>query len=106
VHHSSKQPGGEEETRARGALVAAERVEQAVRASGAGALRAGIAEAGPGIDRHELFRNAYCALLAAGDSGRPRTLAYSPELERRPGAGTFAGLAEVEPIRGSHRAHR
>jgi GGDEF domain-containing protein len=70
------------ETRARGGLLAAARVKQAYLASAEGAVTAGLAETGPGIDRHRLFRNAYCALLAAGAGNRARLLAYSPELER------------------------
>jgi PleD family two-component response regulator len=85
------------ETRARGALVAVGRIEERLRGAGApGAVTAGIAELGPGIDRHQLFRNAYCALLAAGHEGRPRLLVYSPELERpsrEPGPRSDRGAA-------------
>jgi GGDEF domain-containing protein len=70
------------ETRATGALVAAGRIDEKLRRFGAPAeaVTAGIAELGPGIDRHQLFRNAYSALLAAGHNGHPRLLVYSPEL--------------------------
>ena len=70
------------------------------------AVRAGMAETGPGLDRHALFRNAYCALLAAGTDGRPAALAYSPELERGTARGRLAGLAEIEPSEGSARPQR
>jgi GGDEF domain-containing protein len=94
------------ETRARGGLVAAARVKQAYLASAKGTVTAGLAETGPGIDRHRLFRNAYCALLSAGTGDRARLLAYSPELERSESAEQLPGLAEVEPVHGSHRPHR
>ena len=93
------------DTRARGALVAASRVERSARANGV-ALRAGVAETGPGFDRHTLFRNAYCALLAAGTEDRPFALAYSPELERGTTRGRLAGLADIEPSEGSARPQR
>jgi GGDEF domain-containing protein len=69
--------------RAQGALLAASRVREALLATVAapGRLTAGIAEAGPGIDRRHLFRNAYVALLAAGRQRRADMLVYSPELE-------------------------
>jgi len=71
------------DTRARGGLVAARRLEHAVRVGAASwGLTAGVAETGPDIDRHQLFRNAYSALLSAGRAGRSGVLAYSPELER------------------------
>jgi diguanylate cyclase (GGDEF)-like protein len=89
------------DTRARGALVAAARLEQAVAEGNAPCvLRLGLAEAGPGVDRHELFRNAYCALLAAGRDGRPTVLAYSPELER---SGANADLTSLGEIRAANR---
>ncbi len=93
------------DTRARGALVAASRVERSADAHGV-ALRAGIAETGPGLDRHALFRNAYCALLAAGTEDRPSALAYSPELERGTTRGRLAGLADIEPSEGPARPQR
>jgi GGDEF domain-containing protein len=70
------------ETRALDGLIAARRIRRALAGGGAAAATAGIAEAGPGIDRHLLFRHAYCALLAAGGDGRSAELVYSPELER------------------------
>ena len=90
------------DTRARGGLVAARRIEATVLSSGLApaGLTAGVAEVGPGIDRHQLFRNAYCALLAAGRDGRSAVLAYSPELLPSAEIG-LAGLAEIEPVDGS-----
>lgn len=93
------------DTRARGALVAATRVEQSATANGV-RVTAGVAETGPGLDRHTLFRNAYCALLSAGTDGRPAVLAYSPELERGTPADRLTGLADIEPAEGSPRPHR
>ena len=93
------------DTRARGALVAASRVERSADANGV-TVRAGIAETGPGLDRHALFRNAYCALLAAGTEDRPYALAYSPELERGTTRGRLAGLADIEPSEGPARPQR
>jgi len=69
------------ETRARGGLVAARRVEAKLQAAGVGRITAGVAELGPGIDRQLAFRHAYCAFLGAGQHGRSTILAYSPELE-------------------------
>jgi diguanylate cyclase (GGDEF)-like protein len=71
------------DTRARGGLVAARRVVSALRATGAlqAWVSAGVAEAGPGIDRRQLFRSAYVALLAVGRGDRERIRVYSPELE-------------------------
>ncbi len=69
------------ETRAGGALRATDRIRQALLDAGCTDPRAGIAEAGPGIDRGELFRHAYCALLAAGVDGRPPVLVYALEME-------------------------
>jgi diguanylate cyclase (GGDEF)-like protein len=70
------------ETRAEAAMNAVGRIEQRIPAGESAPLRAGVAEAGPGIDRHEVFRHAYAALLAAGKSGRDRALIYSPEYEQ------------------------
>jgi hypothetical protein len=70
------------------------------------AVRAGIAETGPGLDRHTLFRNAYCALLAAGTEDRPSALAYSLALERGTARGRLADLADIEPSEGSTRSQR
>jgi hypothetical protein len=71
------------ETRAEGSVMAAHRLQhELLRCDPAPArMRAGLAELGPGIDRHELFRHAYCALLAAGRDARPDILAYRHELE-------------------------
>jgi GGDEF domain-containing protein len=69
------------ETRARGGLVAARRIESELHAAGVGKITAGVAELGPGIDRRLVFRHAYCAFLAAGRDGRSTILAYSPELK-------------------------
>lgn len=89
------------ETRARGALVAAGRIEQRLLAVGVAVagVTVGIAELGPGIDRHQLFRNAYCALLAAGREGRASLLIYSPDLEQT-GAGGSPERASVEAVDG------
>src|SRR5947209_4304068 len=56
------------DTRARGALVAAKRISErlAARQDLAASIAIGVAELGPGLDHHQVFRNAYCALLAAG----------------------------------------
>jgi diguanylate cyclase (GGDEF)-like protein len=72
------------DTRARHGLAAARRVRKALLAEEApcGRAAAGVAEAGPGIDRRRLFRHAYVALLAAGRDGGPDIVVYSPELER------------------------
>jgi diguanylate cyclase (GGDEF)-like protein len=88
------------ETRARGALTAASRIVEHVVAAGApvGSVTAGVAELGPGIDRHQLFRKAYCALLSAGRGGRSSVLAYSPELEQLGATGDLAGLGEIEAL--------
>ena len=88
------------ETRARGALTAAGRIAEQVVAAGAprASVIAGVAELGPGIDRHQLFRKAYCALLSAGRGGRSHVLAYSPELEQLTAAGDLAGLQEIEAL--------
>lgn len=82
------------DTRALGALVAAGRLEKRFRGveGPAGRVTVGIAELGPGLDRHQLFRNAYRAMLAAGRDGRSRLLVYSPELEQ---AGAVAGPVSV-----------
>lgn len=90
------------ETRARGALVAVARVEGRLRAAGVprAAITAGVAELGPGVDRRQLCREAYCALLVAGSDGRPRILAYSPELERAARSRGLKGLGEVESFGG------
>ncbi len=93
------------DTRARGALVAAARVERSAEANRL-RVTAGVAETGPGLDRHSLFRNAYCALLSAGTDGRPGALAYSPELDRGGLSGRLAGLADIEPAKGSPRPQR
>jgi GGDEF domain-containing protein len=93
------------DTRARGALVAAARVERSAEANGV-RVTAGVAETGPGLDRHALFRNAYCALLSAGTEGRPGALAYSPELDHGSVSGRLAGLADIEPTEGSPRPQR
>jgi hypothetical protein len=69
------------ETRAHGALRAGDRIREALIEAGCAQPRVGIAEAGPGIDVLELFRHAYCALLAAGVDGRPPVLAYALELD-------------------------
>jgi len=89
------------DTRARGAMVAAGRIEEELLAAGTpdGSLTAGVAEAGPGLDRHELFRNAYCAYLAAGRAGRSTVLAYSPELEL--GDDEVSPVSEIRGVEGS-----
>jgi GGDEF domain-containing protein len=86
------------ETRARGALVAVGRLEERLLAAGvpSSAVTIGVAELGPGVDRRQLCREAYCALLVAGSDGRPRILTYSPELERAARSRGLEGLGEVE----------
>jgi hypothetical protein len=69
------------ETRAHGAIRAADRIAHALRIAGCSDPRVGIAEAGPGIDGRELFRHAYCAMLAAGTQARPAVLPYALELD-------------------------
>lgn len=68
------------ETRAVPARTAIERVSEAFRSLGVRDFFAGIAEAGPGIDRHELFRHAYRACMCAREEPRPRVLVYSEDL--------------------------
>ncbi|MGO9975875.1 MAG: GGDEF domain-containing protein [Solirubrobacteraceae bacterium] len=86
------------ETRARGALVAAQRIDEALQVAGVGTIAAGVAELGPGIDHHLLFRHAYCALLAAGHDGRSHIVAYSLELERAASwAAALEGIRQIEP---------
>ena len=86
------------ETRARGALLAAARLEERLLAAGvpSGMFTAGVAELGPGVDRTQLCREAYCAVVVAGIGGRPRILTYSPELERAARAQGLRGPGEVE----------
>lgn len=86
------------ETRARGALVAVRRIADRLVAGGfeAGGVRAGIAELGPGADSRDVFRQAYCALLAAGRDGHAGILAYSAELEGGREHADLAGLREIE----------
>lgn len=88
-------------TRARGALIAADRLAGVVRDVGQTELRVGIAEAGPGIERRELFRHAYCALLESGRSGSARVLAFSPEQMRSASAAGLTEVPELEPSDGS-----
>jgi predicted signal transduction protein with EAL and GGDEF domain len=86
------------ETRARGGLAAARRVDGELQAADVGRITAGVAELGPGIDRQLAFRHAYCAFLGAGQNGRSTILAYSPELN--PNAEWSARLdvlPEIEP---------
>jgi diguanylate cyclase (GGDEF)-like protein len=94
------------DTRARGGMVAAGRIEESFIASGAGAVTAGVAEAGPGIDAHHLFRHAYHALMAAGRRGHSTVLAYSRELERGSEADGLERLGEIEPAHGSSSSPR
>lgn len=90
------------DTRARGGLVAAGRIEEELLGEGVseGAFAAGVAEAGPGLDRRAIFRHAYCAYLAAGRGGASTVLAYSPELEPGTGPDDLRGLPEIEPVDG------
>ena len=90
------------ETRARGALLAAARLEERLLAAGvpSGMFTAGVAELGPGVDRTQLCREAYCAVVVAGIGGRPRILTYSPELERAARAQGPRGPGEVESFGG------
>lgn len=90
------------ETRARGALLPAARLEERLLAAGvpSGTFSAGVAELGPGVDRTQLCREAYCALLVAGVGGRPRILTYSPELERAARARGLRGPGGVESFGG------
>jgi len=86
------------ETRARGGLAAARRVESELDAAGVGRITAGVAELGPGIDRQLVFRHAYCAFLAAGQHGRSTILAYSPELKPNAELDTQLDVVpEIEP---------
>lgn len=85
------------ETRAEGGLIAAGRVAERVAAAVGLTVTAGVAEAGPGIDGHELFRHAYCALLTAGREGHADVLGYSLELERAPSWVPGAEDASVPP---------
>jgi GGDEF domain-containing protein len=85
------------ETRAEGGRIAAARVSERVAAATGVTVTAGVAEAGPGIDGHELFRHAYCALLAAGREGQPAILGYSLELERSSSWTAGAPSAGVPP---------
>ncbi len=92
------------ETRARGALVAAQRIAQALHVAGVGTITAGVAELGPGIDHHLLFRHAYCALLAAGHDGRSYIVAYSLELEQAASwAAALEGIRQIEPASSQDR---
>jgi diguanylate cyclase (GGDEF)-like protein len=80
------------DTRAKGGQLAAGRVIDALGTAATDCrVTAGIAEGGPGIDRQELFRNAYCALLATSREGNPSVLVYTPEIDRA------AGGEELEP---------
>jgi diguanylate cyclase (GGDEF)-like protein len=90
------------ETRGQGALVAATRIEAAFLASGGrvGSLTVGIAELGPGIDSHQLFRHAYCAMLAANRDGRSRLLLYSPEFEHASSGNGLEDRADFEAVDG------
>jgi GGDEF domain-containing protein len=72
------------ETRAEGALVAARRVAHALCQAGVGEILGGVAETGPGLAPNDVFRHAYCAMLAAGRNERPGVIAYSPPLESSP----------------------
>jgi PelD GGDEF domain len=84
------------DTRARGGLIAAGRVEESLLlTSDAATLAAGVAELGPGIYGEQLIRNAQHALSLAGRHGHSTVLAYSPLLDD-----------EIEPAHGSHRSHR
>jgi GGDEF domain-containing protein len=84
------------DTRARGGLIAAGRIEESLLlATGTTELAAGVAELGPGIDRDQLLRNAASALQLAGRRGHSTVLAYSPLLED-----------EIEPAQGSARSPR
>jgi diguanylate cyclase (GGDEF)-like protein/putative nucleotidyltransferase with HDIG domain len=66
-------------TRARDGVEVVERVQVALAQLGGGGVSAGIAEAGPGVDRDELIRNADVALIEAKRSHQP-VLVYSPEM--------------------------
>lgn len=90
------------ETRARGALLAVGRIEERLLAAGvpSATFTAGLAEVGPGVDRAQLCREAYCALMVAGVGGRPRILTYSPEFERAARARGLRGPGEVESFGG------
>jgi diguanylate cyclase (GGDEF)-like protein len=70
-------------TRAMGGLEVAQHVQQALRRVGAGptSATAGVAEAGPGVDRDELIRKADLALLEAKRAHRA-ILIYSPEMDQ------------------------
>jgi PelD GGDEF domain/Diguanylate cyclase, GGDEF domain len=84
------------DTRARGGLIAAGRVEESLLlTSDATTLAAGVAELGPGIYGEQLLRNARHALTLAGRHGHSTVLEFSPLLDD-----------EIEPAHGSHRSHR
>jgi GGDEF domain-containing protein len=79
------------DTRARGGLIAAGRIEESLLLStGAAGFAAGVAELGPGIDGEQLLRNAQSALAVAGRHGHSTVLEYSPllhdEIEPGPAA--------------------
>lgn len=87
------------DTRAKGGQLAAGRVVDALGTAATDCrVTAGIAEGGPGIDRQELFRNAYCALLATSRDGSPSVLVYSPEIERAAGGGEIEQQGEISAL--------
>jgi diguanylate cyclase (GGDEF)-like protein len=71
------------DTRAMGALEVAQHVQQALRrvSGGPSSVTAGVAEAGPGVDRDELIRKADIALIEAKRAHRG-LLIYSPEMDQ------------------------
>jgi diguanylate cyclase (GGDEF)-like protein len=87
------------DTRARGGQQAAGRVIDAVGTAATECrVTAGVAEGGPGIDRQELFRNAYCALLATSREGSPSVLVYSPEVQRTVGGEELERQGEISAL--------
>jgi PleD family two-component response regulator len=72
------------ETRASAAEAAVHRVRDALRGAGATDIHAGVAEAGPGVDRDALLRNAQAAITWARAEGRTDAVVFSPELAEAP----------------------
>jgi diguanylate cyclase (GGDEF)-like protein len=100
-------------SRAREGLEVAKRIQNLMSESEAGNVTAGVAEAGPGIDRDELIRKADVVLIEAKRAGRP-VLVYSLEMDtsaakraRQVELGTVAAaLAQAVDAKGSlNRRH-
>ena len=95
-------------TRARDGIEVAERIGLLMSGADAGRVTAGLAEAGPGVDRDELIRKADVALIEAKRASR-QALVYSPQMdrsaadrERQVELGTLAAaLAQAVDAKGS-----